>query len=135
MIPPKDWYDPLITPGILTFFGVLVAWLGWLSEKSGKSANWKWIGVLFCIAGMWIGYTNYLAPMIGSRPEDILYRAGMPSVRCFAYGHYLAFFLPLFLSLPFWDRSFYLLLKGKNEQRPIRHFTSFAINPSLFVWL
>jgi len=95
MIPPKDWYDPLITPGILTFFGVLVAWLGWLSEKSGKSANWKWIGVLFCIAGMWIGYTNYLAPMIGSRPEDILYRAGMPSVRRFAYGHYLAFFLPL----------------------------------------
>ena len=46
----------------------------------------------------------------------------------------LAFFLLLFLSLPFWDRSFYLLLKEKNEQLPIRHFTSFVISPLSFAW-
>ena len=96
MNPPSTWYEPLITPGILTFFGVLVAWLGWRAETGGKSAGWKWIGALLCIAGMWIGYTNYFAPMVGSSPESVLYRASLSSVRRVAYAHYLSFFLPLF---------------------------------------
>jgi hypothetical protein len=95
MMPPKDWYEPLIMPGILTFFGVLIFWMGWLSERGGKTAGWKWLGLLFLLWGMWLGYTNYFAPMVGQSSEDVLYRAGMPSVRRYAYAHYLAFIMPL----------------------------------------
>lgn len=94
MAPPKDWYEPLVMPGILTIFGVLVCWLGWLSEGNGKSAPWKWFGVVLLLAGMWIGYTNYFSHIIGQSPDDKLYRAGMFSPRRYLYAHYLSFFLP-----------------------------------------
>jgi len=91
-----DWYEPLIMPGILTFFGVLICWMGWMAEKAGKTANWKWLGILLLIGGMWFGYTNSFSHMIGQSPEDKLYRDNLPTVHRYAYAHYASFFLPLF---------------------------------------
>ena len=81
-------------PGIMTVFGVLTLWLGWLAERGGKPAQWKWLGVLFLLIGMWSGY-EYFGLMIGSSPEAEIYRAGLPSIRRYTYAHYVAFFLPL----------------------------------------
>lgn len=94
-MPPTDWYEPLVLPGILTFFGILICWLAWLAEKGGKNAPWKWLGIVILLIGMWFGYVNYFSHMIGSSAADVLYRSGMPSVRRYAYAHYLSFFLPL----------------------------------------
>jgi hypothetical protein len=91
---PKDWYEPLVMPGILTVFGTLTYWLGWMSERNGKVAMWKWLGVIFLVVGMWAGF-GYFEHMIGSGSDDVIYRAGMPSVRRYSYAHYMAFFLPL----------------------------------------
>jgi hypothetical protein len=91
---PTNWYDPLTLPGILTFFGVLTCWMAWLAEKNGKSAPWKWVGVIILVIALWVGFP-YFSHMISSSPEDSLYRAGLPSIRRYSYAHYLAFFLPL----------------------------------------
>ena len=93
-MPPKDWYEPLELPGMLTLFGVMICLFGWNAEKGGKSAPWKWLGIALLIIGLWVGFP-YFSHMIGGSPEDVIYRAGMPSIRRFSYAHYLAFFMPL----------------------------------------
>lgn len=92
--PPETWYEPLIMPGIMTIFGVLICWLGWLSERNGKVSSWKWLGLVFLAAGMFFGF-KWLSPMIGHSSLDSLYRSGLHTPRRYAYAHYVAFFMPL----------------------------------------
>jgi hypothetical protein len=90
MLPPDNWYDPIVLPGILTFIGAFIYWLGWLNERNGKSVSWKWIAVVFFLIAMFLGFGMM------SRMSDPIYAQMIPKVKRWVMPHYLAFFLPLF---------------------------------------
>lgn len=92
-MPPKDWYEPIIMPGILSFFGVLIYLLGWSAEQKGRSAPWKWIGALLFIGGIFFGYEPFM------NYQDFTYRAALPSNKRVAVVHYAALLLPAFCLL------------------------------------
>lgn len=92
--PPTDWYDPIVLPGILTLFGVLICVMGFNAEKGGKAAIWKWIGVFLLAVGMFFGFP-YFNVMIGHSAQDVIYRSSLSTIRRVSYMHYLAFILPL----------------------------------------
>lgn len=89
-MPPKDWYEPLILPGIFTFFGLLTWWMAMMAERKGKPVSWKWIGLICFVLGMVFGFRYFMDV------QDFAYRAAMPSNRRFAYAHYLSLLLPAF---------------------------------------
>ena len=92
-MPVPNWYEPLVMPGILTFFGLLIWWMAMMAEEKGKPASWKWFGFALLLIAMGFGFQSF-EKMIGQSPDDLLYRSSLPSNRRFAMAHYAAFVIP-----------------------------------------
>ena len=84
-----DWYEPLIMPLIMTFFGLLVWWMGTMQEQKGSGGSWKWYGIVLLIIGAGFGYKPFMDF------QDFTYRSGLPENRRYAVGHYGALIFPL----------------------------------------
>jgi len=90
MMPPDNWYEPMIMPVLLTVIGAFIWWLAWLGERGGKTSPWKWIALLFILPALWIGFQTM------SHLSDIAYYSAMRShIKRFILPHYIAFVLPL----------------------------------------
>ena len=92
-MPLPIWYEPVVMPGIFTFFGLLVWRMAMMAEEKGKVASWKWLGLVLIVIGLGFGFTSF-ERMIGQGPDDVLYRANLPSNRRFFMAHYAAFIIP-----------------------------------------
>lgn len=89
MMPPKDWYEPIIMPAIMTFFGLMIYLFGWNAERHGKSAPWKWIGALVLLLGIFFGYGPFMDY------QDPFYRAALPGNKRVVIMYYATLLLPL----------------------------------------
>ncbi|MEA2552998.1 MAG: hypothetical protein QOJ65_1174 [Fimbriimonadaceae bacterium] len=85
----KDWYEPIVMPGILTFFGVLVWWMAMMADRKGKPAPWKWIGLILIALAIGFGYGPF------ADYQDYTYRMGLPPNRRVVVVHYGALVLPV----------------------------------------
>jgi hypothetical protein len=103
--PSTTWYDPIILPFILVFFGLLVFVGGQLAEhRNGKKMPAKYFGAFLLVFAMIYGsqYPFFLT--------DLIYRKVVESwPKRYMIGHWVAFFMP-FLSCAasgvwlWWDR-------------------------------
>lgn len=54
---PPTWFDPMILPGILTFFGAVIFVFGRLNEvQQNKDGFFKWVGVLLLGLALFLGF-------------------------------------------------------------------------------
>jgi heme/copper-type cytochrome/quinol oxidase subunit 3 len=88
-MPPKDWYEPIVMPAIMTVFGVLIWWMAMMAEQKGKNAPWKWLGIVFLALGIFFGLGPFMEYM------DPVYRAGLPGNKRVVAVYYGSLFLPL----------------------------------------
>lgn len=89
-MPPKEWYEPIVMPGIMTVFGALIWWMAMMAEQKGKNAPWKWLGVFFFALGIFFGAGPFM------QYQDPVYRAGLPGNKRVVAVYYGSLLLPLF---------------------------------------
>lgn len=87
-MPPPDWYEPLILPGILTLAGGLTWFLGWNASRGGRRSLWAWSALIWFGVAIWIGI-QYVLDL-----NDLFYLRSLGTSRKAVWAHYAALIIP-----------------------------------------